>query len=149
MPGSVRLGLLVRAHAVRPPRSSDPPAVRSPDRRRAGGDAPGLATTAHRPNCSGPLPQDARTPRLRWFRTLVYAGDVVLTLSRKPGQKIFIGGGIEIEVREIRGAQVRLGITAPKGLPVYREELYLQIADANRRSMTDLAVDRLMKLEKG
>lgn len=72
----------------------------------------------------------------------------MLTLTRKPGQKIFIGGGIEIEVREVRGAQVRLGITAPKGLPVYREELYLQIADANRRSMTDVAVDRLMKLEK-
>ncbi len=72
----------------------------------------------------------------------------MLTLTRKPGQKIFIGGGIEIEVREVRGAQVRLGITAPKGLPVYREELYLQIADANRRAMSDVAVDRLLKLEK-
>ena len=52
----------------------------------------------------------------------------MLTLTRKVGQKIRIGDEIEIVVREIRGRQVRLGISAPQGLPVYREELYKQIS---------------------
>lgn len=51
----------------------------------------------------------------------------MLTLTRKAGQKIRIGNDIEIVVREIRGRQVRLGISAPNGMPVYREELYQQI----------------------
>lgn len=55
----------------------------------------------------------------------------MLTLTRKAGQKIRIGDRIEIVVREVRGRQVRLGITAPEGLPVYREELYQQIAAEN------------------
>ena len=58
----------------------------------------------------------------------------MLTLTRKAGQKIRIGKDIEIVVREIRGRQVRLGISAPDGLDVYREELYQQIlaeADAS------------------
>ncbi|MBL8942656.1 MAG: carbon storage regulator [Myxococcales bacterium] len=71
----------------------------------------------------------------------------MLTLTRKPGQKIFIAGGIEIEVREIRGSQVRLGITAPLGLPVYREELYVQIADANYAAMTDVDLARLEAID--
>lgn len=51
----------------------------------------------------------------------------MLTLTRKAGQKIRIGDDIEIVVREIRGRQVRLGISAPDGLVVYREELYQQL----------------------
>ncbi len=58
----------------------------------------------------------------------------MLTLTRKVGQKIRIGDGIEIVVREVRGRQVRLGITAPRGLPVYRDELYQQIAEENARA---------------
>jgi carbon storage regulator len=71
----------------------------------------------------------------------------MLTLTRKAGQKIRIGDDIEIVVREIRGRQVRLGITAPNGLPVYREELYQQIlaeseaSDAGEASVADEAVD--------
>ena len=70
----------------------------------------------------------------------------MLTLTRKIGQKILIGNGIEIVVREIRGRQVRLGITAPLGLPVYREELYQQIADENARATTEISLDRLADL---
>ena len=46
----------------------------------------------------------------------------MLTLTRKAGQKIRIGDKIEIVAREVRGRQVRLGITAPEGPQVYREE---------------------------
>jgi carbon storage regulator len=72
----------------------------------------------------------------------------MLTLTRKIGQKVLIGDGIEIVVREIRGNQVRLGITAPLNLPVYREELYRAIAEENARAMTDLSLDRLDDLSK-
>ena len=58
----------------------------------------------------------------------------MLTLTRKVGQKIRIGDEIEIVVREIRGRQVRLGISAPQGLPVYREELYQQIAQEGAKT---------------
>lgn len=58
----------------------------------------------------------------------------MLTLTRKVGQKIRIGDHIEIVVREIRGRQVRLGISAPAKLSVYREELYQQIAQEGAKS---------------
>lgn len=48
----------------------------------------------------------------------------MLVLSRKKDEKIFIGDDIEIMVIEIRGDKVRLGIDAPKGITVHREEVY-------------------------
>lgn len=59
----------------------------------------------------------------------------MLTLTRKVGQKILIGDNIEIIVREVRGRQVRLGIVAPDGVPVYREELYEQLRRDGRQSL--------------
>lgn len=54
----------------------------------------------------------------------------MLILARKVGQRIIIDGGIEITVVEVRGDQVRLGITAPRSVAVHREELVNQIAPA-------------------
>jgi carbon storage regulator len=70
----------------------------------------------------------------------------MLTLTRKVGQKIRIGDGIEVVVREVRGRQVRLGIIAPQGLPVYREELYQQIAQENTRAAQTADLDSLVVL---
>ncbi|MEM7158940.1 MAG: carbon storage regulator [Myxococcota bacterium] len=70
----------------------------------------------------------------------------MLTLTRKIGQKIFIGNGIEIVVREIRGRQVRLGIQAPEGLPVFREELYDNLAESNRQAQSTLDRERATML---
>lgn len=70
----------------------------------------------------------------------------MLTLTRKIGQKILIGNGIEIVVREVRGRQVRLGISAPAGLPVYREELYQGIADENIKASNTPTPDELARL---
>lgn len=67
----------------------------------------------------------------------------MLTLTRKAGQKIRIGDRIEIVVREIRGKQVRLGIIAPEGLAVYREELYQQIAKENEKAAQVVDLDHL------
>lgn len=53
----------------------------------------------------------------------------MLVLTRKPGQKIFIGDDIKITLMEIRGNQVRIGIDAPESLPICREEIYGQKKD--------------------
>jgi carbon storage regulator len=48
----------------------------------------------------------------------------MLVLTREKGQSIVIGGGIEVSILAIRGDKVRLGITAPTEIPVYRKELF-------------------------
>ncbi len=55
----------------------------------------------------------------------------MLVLSRKINQSIMIGDEIEIKVLEIRGDQVRLGIEAPKRIPVHRKEVYEAIMKEN------------------
>lgn len=48
----------------------------------------------------------------------------MLVLSRRRDQRIHIGDDVEIVVVEVRGDNVRLGIEAPKGVPVHRHEVY-------------------------
>ena len=48
----------------------------------------------------------------------------MLVLSRKRDEKIMIGGGITVMVIDVRGDTVRLGIDAPKGVVIHREEVY-------------------------
>jgi carbon storage regulator len=55
----------------------------------------------------------------------------VLVLTRRTNQSIKIGDDIEITVIEVRGDQVRLGITAPRDIAVHRKEIYLQIQQEN------------------
>lgn len=59
----------------------------------------------------------------------------MLALSRKQNEAIVVGNDIEITVLEIKGDQVKLGINAPKSVPVYRKELYVQIKDANKEAI--------------
>ena len=49
----------------------------------------------------------------------------MLILSRRVGEKIIVADDITIEVVEISGSVVRIGITAPREVPVYREEIYV------------------------
>ena len=56
----------------------------------------------------------------------------MLALSRKQGESIVIGNNIEITVLEAKGDQVKIGISAPKSVPVYRKEIYAQIQEENR-----------------
>ncbi len=51
----------------------------------------------------------------------------MLVLTRKPNQSIMIGDDIEITVLSIAGDKVRIGIRAPREVPVYRDEVYAEI----------------------
>jgi carbon storage regulator len=48
---------------------------------------------------------------------------MLLVLSRKLGESIFLDGGIEIQIVKVQGQKIRLGITAPKDIKVIRAEL--------------------------
>jgi carbon storage regulator len=55
----------------------------------------------------------------------------MLILTRKVGERITIGDDITITLLEMKGSQCRLGIEAPKGISIYRQEIYERIKDAN------------------
>lgn len=67
----------------------------------------------------------------------------MLALSRKLNESIMIGNDIEITILEIKGDQVKIGINAPKSVPIYRKEIYLQIQESNKE-----AVDGGVSLEE-
>lgn len=56
----------------------------------------------------------------------------MLILTRKPGERIYIGDQIKITIVEIKGNQIRIGIDAPNSTRIYREEIYLQILEENK-----------------
>ena len=59
----------------------------------------------------------------------------MLALSRKKNEALIINNNIEITVLEIKGEQVKLGISAPKDVPIYRKEVYVQIEEANKEAV--------------
>jgi carbon storage regulator len=72
----------------------------------------------------------------------------VLVLTRRANQSIVIGRDVTVTVLEIRGDQVRLGITAPRSVSVHREEVWLELEKANREaaSPTPAALEALKDL---
>ncbi|MBE5852951.1 MAG: carbon storage regulator CsrA [Lachnospiraceae bacterium] len=70
----------------------------------------------------------------------------MLALSRKKNEALILNNDIEITVLEIKGDQVKLGITAPKSVSIYRKEVYIQIQEANKAAMTAENVDALKDL---
>ena len=67
----------------------------------------------------------------------------VLALSRKKAEAIIINNNIEVTILEVKGDQVKIGISAPKEVPVYRKEVYLQIQEANREAVSADGMDAL------
>ena len=71
----------------------------------------------------------------------------MLVLTRKSNQSIMIGDDIEISVLAVMGEKVRIGIEAPRSVPVFRREVYVEIQE-DREDDTedgDLSVERLRK----
>jgi len=56
----------------------------------------------------------------------------MLIITRRPGEKIMVGDDIVVHVMEIVGNSVRVGIQAPRSIPVYREEIWNAVRDENR-----------------
>ncbi len=69
----------------------------------------------------------------------------MLALSRKKNEALVINNHIEVTVLEIKGDQVKLGISAPKEVPIYRKEVYLQIQEANKEAV-EAAMEGLKNL---
>ena len=59
----------------------------------------------------------------------------MLALSRKKNEALVINNNIEITILEIKVEQVKIGISAPKEVPIYRKEVYLQIQESNKEAM--------------
>ena len=74
------------------------------------------------------------------------AGEYMLALSRKKNEALVINNNVEITVLEIKGEQVKLGITAPREVPVYRKEVYIQIQDANKEAVDVDGMEALRNL---
>ena len=72
----------------------------------------------------------------------------MLALTRKKGESIIIGDDIEITVLSVQGDQVKLGIRAPRSVPVHRREIYEQIQQANRESASSADLDTVNNLFK-
>ncbi len=70
----------------------------------------------------------------------------MLALSRKKNEALVINNNVEITVLEIKGEQVKLGITAPREVPVYRKEVYIQIQDANQEAVDVDGMEALRNL---
>jgi carbon storage regulator len=61
----------------------------------------------------------------------------MLVLTRKPGQSIMIGDGVEVQVLSVAGEKVRLGITAPRDVSIFRHEVYDRIEHENTARRED------------
>ncbi|REB74254.1 carbon storage regulator [Cutibacterium acnes] len=71
----------------------------------------------------------------------------MLVLTRKKGEVIKIGDDIEITIVASKGEQVKIGISAPKSVEIYRKEVYEEIIAENQQASVDVAA--VMNLFKG
>ena len=67
----------------------------------------------------------------------------MLALSRKKNEAIVVNNNIEITILEVKGDQVKIGISAPKDVPVYRKEVFLQIQKENQEAISADGLDAL------
>jgi carbon storage regulator len=60
----------------------------------------------------------------------------MLALTRKKDEALILNNNIEIKILDIRGDQIKIGIEAPREVSIYRKEIYQQIQEANKESMS-------------
>jgi carbon storage regulator len=67
----------------------------------------------------------------------------MLVLGRKPGESIMVGDRIEVSILSVKQGKVKIGITAPESVPVFRKEVYLRIGEQTPPEAIDEALERL------
>lgn len=72
----------------------------------------------------------------------------MLALTRKKGETIVIGEDIEVVVLGVSGEQVKLGVVAPREIPVHRKEIYDQIKLANKEALQNTEISGLKEILK-
>ena len=70
----------------------------------------------------------------------------MLALTRKKGESLVINNNIEVTILEIRGDQIKLGISAPRDISIYRKEVYLQIQEENKAALETNNAEALKNL---
>ena len=70
----------------------------------------------------------------------------MLALARKVNESIIIDNNIEVTLLEIKGDQVKIGVSAPKEVPIYRKEVYVQIQEANKEAVNVEGIEALKNL---
>lgn len=70
----------------------------------------------------------------------------MLALSRKKGDSIIVNENIEIVVIDIGKEQVKIGIKAPKDIPIYRKEVFEQITNENKEAILNVDIKDVKKL---
>lgn len=70
----------------------------------------------------------------------------MLALSRKKDEAVIINDDIEITIIEIKGDQVKIGISAPKSVSIYRKEVYMQIQNANKEAAQSVDIKNIKEL---
>ncbi|GAB6183180.1 carbon storage regulator CsrA [Thermodesulfovibrio hydrogeniphilus] len=75
----------------------------------------------------------------------------MLILTRKIGQSIRIGDDIIVKIVDIDGSQIKIGIEAPKGIAIFREELYEKLKESNIEALKaskELNLDAIISFEE-
>ena len=70
----------------------------------------------------------------------------MLALTRKKGESLVINNNIEVTILEISGDQIKLGISAPRDVSIYRKEVYLQLQEENKAALETNNAEALKNL---
>ena len=70
----------------------------------------------------------------------------MLALPRNTAAAIIINDNIEVKILEIKGDQIKIGVSAPKSVPIYRKEVFTQIQEANKEASESVDMEKLKKL---
>lgn len=73
----------------------------------------------------------------------------MLALTRKKGEALVLNNNIEVTILEIRGDQVKIGVSAPLEVPIYRKEVHLQIQKENEIAASEANLKALKMFSKG